>query len=405
LCVIDKRALPLALGVGVFFASFVSPLVTPWNVVHDVGLLRMREHTLLILLALLSGLAATVVHRWIWPLCVIAVAGWLLLSVWPPVVVTSFYAALRSRGRVAGGLYLVTAVVLVGVPGAVATPLAADLLRYLAIFLSLMVVIPFTAGLWVRTRRQLIDELRARNATLAAQARAQERTRIAREMHDMVAHRVALIVLHAGGLAMRAPDERTAQEAELIRTAGREALNELRHLLGLLRESGQAPAAQGLRGNLDELVEQTQRAGVPVELKVEGDTDNLPITLERGVYRLVQEALTNVVKHAPGAGTEVLVRNASGFLEVTIRNGPGAPSGAEQAAPHLMTPSNGGDMTWAEPLPSSGLGLIGLRERTDLLGGQFEAAPLPEGGFQVRARLPVEGAVLQLPGEDVRRAV
>jgi len=103
--------------------------------------------------------------------------------------------------------------------------------------------------------------------------------------------------------------------------------------------------------------------------------------VERSVYRLVQEALTNVVKHAAGARAEVLVRHDSGTLEVTVRNGP----------PRRR----------AMAMPSSGLGLIGLRERIDLLGGEFEAGRLPDGGFRVSARMPTDEDVLQLPGEDV----
>ncbi|HZM81375.1 MAG TPA: sensor histidine kinase [Candidatus Limnocylindrales bacterium] len=380
------RAFPWALGVGVFLASFVTPLQTPWEVASRNYSLHIAGSFEVFLLAFLGGVTAAMVHRRIWPVCVVAVLAWLAYSMWPPMMVASFYAALRWKRRWLAVLYVTLAMLVVLVPIAAGTGEGAvSGIRFAAFTVPLMVIMPYTAGLWVRTRRQLIDELRASNSRLAAQARAEERTRIAREMHDVVAHRVALIVVHAGGLEVGARDEHTQREAELIRTTGREALNELRHVLGVLREPGPTPAPQPLLANLDHLVEQTRQAGVSVELSVDGELAGLPITVERSVYRLVQEALTNVVKHASGAPVEVLLRNASGVLEVTVRNG---------------RPSRR-----AVALPSSGLGLIGLRERIELLGGKFEVGPLPEGGFQVSARLPTDQDVLQLPGEDVRRAV
>jgi signal transduction histidine kinase len=334
---------------------------------------------------------AAMVHRRIWPLCAVAGVCWLTYTMWPALLAASFYAALRWDKRWNSAVYLSLATLLVLVPILAGTGWLLNGVRFASVMVAFTIVMPYTAGLWVRTRRRLIDELEARNVTLAAQARAAERTRIAREMHDVVAHRVAMIVLHAGGLEVGAKDERTQQEAELIRTTGREALSELRHMLGVLREPGQTPALTPLPVSLHQLVEETRRAGVDVELRMEVQQVEVPLTVDRSVYRLVQEALTNVVKHAPGARAEVLVRNASGFMEVTVQNGPAT----------LGPPRKGR----AEPIPSSGLGLIGLRERADLLGAQFEAGPLPDGGFRVSARLPADADVLQLPGEDVRGAI
>jgi len=359
------------MGAGVCLASFVTPLQPPWDVVAGNYSLGIANEFWVFPLALLSGATAVVVRRWTWPLCAVAVVGWLSYSFWPPMMVASYYAALRWRIRWAVVLYLVVSVALVVFPIVAGTQTVINGVRFGAIFIPLMIIFPFAAGLWARTRRQLIDELRARNATLAAQARAEERTRIAREMHDVVAHRVAMIVLHAGGLEVSATDERTVQEAALIRTTGREALNELRHVLGVLREPGAAPSAQPLPVNLDELAAQTRLAGASVGLRTEGDLADLPAPVTRSVYRLVQEALTNVVKHAPGAHAEVSLHRESGSLEVTVVNGP--------------------PTRRAVAMPSSGLGLIGLRERIDLLGGEFEAGRLPDGGFRVSARLPVDG--------------
>ncbi|MER7498542.1 histidine kinase [Nonomuraea pusilla] len=172
------------------------------------------------------------------------------------------------------------------------------------------VVLPLVAGLWVGARRQVLAGLRERAARLereqaarAGQARAQERTRIAREMHDVVAHRVSLIVLHTGALEVSVPDERTAAEIASIRAAGREALANLREVLGVLRaqESPDGHAPPPSLADLDRLLGQSRSAGLRVRRRDEGDPRPVPEAAQRAAYRVVQEALTNVHKHVGDA--------------------------------------------------------------------------------------------------------
>ncbi len=240
-------------------------------------------------------------------------------------------------------------------------------------------VLPTVAGLWIGTRRQLIDRLKERAERLereqhmmAEQAITAERTRIAREMHDVVAHRVSLMVLHAGGLEVSATDDRTIEAAGLIRTTGREALTELRGILGVLREgSGDvAPTApQPVLDDLDRLLFEWRGAGMRVSRQESGQRLRAPVQVQRTAFRVVQEALTNAAKHATGAVVRVRLRHAPRVLEVEVANGPAS-------AP-------------LHPPPSGGYGLIGLGERVALVGGRISAGPCPDGGWRVRAILPV----------------
>ncbi|WP_345555657.1 sensor histidine kinase [Streptomonospora halophila] len=244
--------------------------------------------------------------------------------------------------------------------------------------------LPLAVGLWIGTRRVLIANLRERaerleheQHLLADQAITAERTRIAREMHDVVAHRVSLMVLHAGGLEVSAPDERTAQSAALIRSTGRDALAELREILGVLRDAPEADSAptapQPVLADIDRLVEEWRAAGMPVHRSAEGIPVEVPAHTQRTAYRTVQEALTNAAKHAPGAAVRVHLNYRTESLEITVEN----------AAPPPAT---------AEAPPSSGYGLAGLRERVVLAGGELRAGPLPGGGWRLGAVLPAARA-------------
>ena len=212
---------------------------------------------------------------------------------------------------------------------------------------------------------------------------ADERRRLAREMHDIVAHSISVMVVQAGG-ARRILDrdpERAAEAAAQIEQTGREALMEMRRLLGVLRPADQRAerAPQPGLGGLDALVERARDAGLAVEVRVEGERRELPGGIDLAAYRVVQEALTNCLRHAGGAGAEVHVRYGPDELEIEVADrGPG-PAGAG-------TPVGG----------AGGHGLIGMRERVRVHGGELEAGPRPGGGFAVRARLPV-GAGEALP--------
>ncbi len=242
--------------------------------------------------------------------------------------------------------------------------------------IGILLVIPMTFGLWVGTRRQLIDRLQERAARLereqhmmAEQAITAERTRIAREMHDVVAHRVSLMVLHAGGLEVSATDPRTVEAAGLIRTTGREALSELRGILGVLRDdTAAAPTApQPVLADLERLVGEWRAAGMEVTREDTGQGPPLPAGVQRTAYRIVQEGLTNAAKHAPGAAVTLRLHRNPGRLEVEVANGPAA-------AP-------------VPPMPRSGFGLTGLHERVVLAGGDLTAGPCPDGGWRMRAIL------------------
>ncbi|MGA5046131.1 sensor histidine kinase [Streptomyces arboris] len=236
----------------------------------------------------------------------------------------------------------------------------------------------FVLGRSSRQRRERLREItegrERENRLLARHTLATERARLAREMHDVVAHKVSLISLQAGALQVTEPGASAVREtAGVIRRLSVDTLTELQHLVGVLRADGQADgdlAPQPRLADLDRLVEES---ALPVELHLDDFDDlagPLPEAVERAAYRTVQEALTNVRKHAPGASARVRVGPAGGRLHVEVRNT--APDGS--AGP--------------PGLPAGGMGLVGLRERAQLLGGSFTAAPLPGGGFLVRAEFP-----------------
>ncbi len=263
----------------------------------------------------------------------------------------------------------------------------------------LAMLVPLLLGLYMGERRAVLAGLveRAERAEreqrlLAEAARAEERQRIAGEMHDVVSHQVSLIVVHANALATVAHDPKvTAEAAAIIQTAGRQALTELREMLGLLRgspeggnttkqaeqaehaEQAEVTAADGAAGErIAALADSSRAAGLPVTLHTEGEPRPLAEPVERAAYRVVQEALTNVHKHAPGATTDIRVGYEPRTLRVSVTNGPaeGAPDGSGPL------------------LPSGGHGLIGLGERVRLAGGDIETGPLADGGFRVLATLP-----------------
>ncbi|EWM13772.1 two-component system sensor kinase [Kutzneria sp. 744] len=246
----------------------------------------------------------------------------------------------------------------------------------------LFTVFPALFGLYIGNRLSLIRALteRAERAEreqqlLAEQARADERVRLAGEMHDVVTHRVSLMVLQAGALRITAPDAATRTAAEELREAGCQALAELRDLVGVLRthadDNGEEPTDAVRLPDLAELVTESQGVGMTVELIVDGNPLLTAPVVGRTAYRVVQEALTNVRKHAPGAKTRVHVRYGADRVRLTVRNGP---------------PVGGVDHDLGES--GSGTGLLGLKQRVELVSGRFTSASRPDGGFEVDAILP-----------------
>jgi signal transduction histidine kinase len=247
------------------------------------------------------------------------------------------------------------------------------------IFPTAFAAITWLAGRAVRTRTRLTEELHeaavreqeARELD-AQRAAADERRRIAREMHDVVAHSISVMVVQAGGarrILERDPDRAVAAAAQIERT-GREALAEMRRLLGVLhREDDEhdARAPQPTMAGLEALVERAREAGLPVELHVEGERRSLPAGLDLAAFRVVQEGITNALKYADRAPTEVRVRWRERALELEILDrGPGP----RERVDH-------------------GHGLVGMQERVKLYGGELEAGRRRGGGFRIRAKLPL----------------
>lgn len=241
----------------------------------------------------------------------------------------------------------------------------------------ILIALPGAVGILVRTRALLLQALRDRaekaeseRELLARDAVLSERTRIAREMHDAVGHRVSLMVLQAGAIELAAADrDRVEQLAGQVQTAGRQALEELRQMVGVLRaEDDAAPLApQPGLADLPALVEQAEDAGMTVDLALAADADVDPVA-GRAAYRIVQEALTNAGKHAPGAEVHVTVERPADRLVVRVVNGPSRRP--------------------ADDAHSGGFGLVGLAERVRTLGGRLSTGPRLDGGFEVEAVLP-----------------
>ncbi|WP_448640490.1 sensor histidine kinase [Geodermatophilus sp. URMC 63] len=229
----------------------------------------------------------------------------------------------------------------------------------------LFVPVPFAVA-WLAGG--VLGERTARAEAAARLAVAEERGRIAREMHDVVAHAVSVMVLHTGAVRHTLPggleEQRSALEG--VEATGRRALAEMRRLLGALREGGAELAPQpGLR-DLEALVAEVARAGLPVRLRVEGEPPSLPDTLDLSAYRIVQEGLTNALRHAHASRAEVVVAYAPDALRIDVRDD-----------------GTGGSVT------GGGHGLLGVRERVKVYGGTVSAGPAPDGGFLLSARIPV----------------
>lgn len=367
-----------------------APLIAAGLVVlASVALLENLNDQGIELHAVVSGLIGVVcgapvlfARRRLWPLFVVAALGWIAFLIWPALVVASYYVGSTFRRRLELGVYVAATGVASAIAAVVSFAIGGyrEYMSYLpnaVIALLVYVGLPLVAGLWVGARRQLVESLRERaeraereQAARSDRARTEERARIAREMHDVVAHRVSLIVLHAGALEVSAKDPQTAETADLIRTTGREALADLRTVLGVLRSqdpvADKTLAPQPVLDDLDRLLEQSRSVGIDVRHENVGSVRALPVTVERTAYRVVQEALTNVHKHAGAVRASVVLTYTPSQLEVVVSNEPGG----------------------ATPMPASGFGLVGLAERVSLVGGALSSEARPDGGFVVRATLP-----------------
>ncbi|MFE4915955.1 sensor histidine kinase [Streptomyces sp. NPDC056652] len=333
--------------------------------------------------ALVCG-AALLVPRLRWPvsplLVTVATAwwGWPLL---PLLAVALFDLAVDRRARVAVGC-------------AVAA-LGANLLSYRATSLwtgqsyastLLLPVLAVLLGLWLGSRRRLVqalaadvEHLRIESQLREEAARVTERSRIAAEMHDVLAHRLSLIALHTGVLATKSDTlpAPVAGRLGLLRTTSVEALADLRDVLGVLRDPDAAPTSAALTPmvrEVEELADEARAAGQHIELTTDGLPEQAPTTHRLALYRIVQEALTNARKHADGAPVTVRIDYGPPATLVEVTNPPGTP----------RTDTVG-----------SGYGLVGLRERVTTLGGHLNAGPAGAGAWRLAARIPHPAAIEQ----------
>ncbi|MFE3762522.1 sensor histidine kinase [Streptomyces sp. NPDC059104] len=232
------------------------------------------------------------------------------------------------------------------------------------------------ARIWRQRHHELRESQNREKQLLTERVLTAERTRLAREMHDVVAHKVSLISLQAGALQVgRGQDADVRQSAHLIQELSAQTVIELQHMLGVLRGADATTGGAGRhvpRSRVVDIASLARASGMEVDLRVAPVPDGLPEAVEQAAYRTVQEALTNVRKHAPGAAARVRVGLVDGGagLRVEVSNPPVGSA--------------------AVTLPGGGRGLTGLRERADLLGGAFRAGPAPDGGFVVLATFPVQ---------------
>jgi signal transduction histidine kinase len=374
------RAADAALAIAVFLATvFVTEGPGDALAIRHLGDVPV--------LALLDFAVASAALYWRRraPLAVLGVA----LTTWA-VTIGSGYAdvggvaiiALYSAGRYAtrdrwGYMGVAAAIAVVVIDGLTDSAPWGEIL-----FGAVVMELAWYVGHRLRLRSERAAQLLREQAAEARRIVTEERTRIARELHDVVAHRVSLMTVQAGAAkAVAAQDPEGARQAMgAVEQAGRQALDELRHLLGVLRPGADLDGLGPQPGlaDLPRLVEQIRGAGVDVSLATDGVSAELPARVDLFAYRIVQEALTNVLKHAgPGAHTQVrLSTNRSGIVIEVLDDGQGSivmPGSA---------PAQGG---------ARGHGIVGMRERALLLGGTLDAGPRRGGGFQVVACLPTGG--------------
>jgi signal transduction histidine kinase len=295
------------------------------------------------------------------------------------VFVLIYFISLFSLGAHTRGREISVAVVLVAIGIGVFAYTDSDRLQFGdLVFATLFVGGPWATGLAVRLRSDLARshaQLRAEQEERRRRAVAEERARIARELHDVVSHAISVTVLQARG-ARRTLDTDPAavrQALDAIEQTNAAALGDMRRLLAVLRDTepegrdADHHAPQPSLAHLDQLLEQVRRSGVPVEVEVVGTPPEIPPGVDLSAYRIVQEALTNVLKHAADARATIRLEYGDEALTVVVLDD-GTPA-----------PTNG---------ESGGHGLIGIRERVSVIGGEVETGPGPDGGFTVRARLP-----------------
>ncbi|MFK0292961.1 sensor histidine kinase [Streptomyces sp. NPDC090442] len=391
----------------------IGPVLVPVLLaIADALLVNGLEMALELAVSVVAATALLLRRRWPLLVFLVTLPGLYIGYIWfAPMIALYTLAALRpGRTRLGVCALLLVAAHFLPYPISDFEPTAYRENTLVLIDACVTSAAPIALGLLVRTRRELasrVDDLtrslRREDRLLAERVKATERARLAREMHDVVAHQVSLISLQAGAVQVSTADEAARSGARTIRELSVRTLEELRHMVGVLRAAGgdaRETAELAPQPDLDELPRLIEMSaldvtyeglcaadGAPEEAAPVGADAGRPRgarTVERAAFRTVQEALTNVRKHAPGARVRVRVdaveltapddvgaaARAREGLRVEIRNGP-----ADAAAP-------------VPALPGGGHGLVGLRERAQSLGGTLEAHPTAEGGFVVRAEFP-----------------
>ncbi len=363
----------------------------------DLSVNSLREGPLALNIAVMTGIALSFLWRRSKPVVPLActVGGLMVMSIWltePPNITAAILFLLTasySVGRHLSGRQSVIA----GAAGAAGITTVAVIFDPSDVFfpVTFFWIVPWVIGRTIRNQTALARELaeKTERATLVHEAEqrraiALERTRIARELHDVLAHNLSVMVVQAGAarrIVGSNPDQ-VVEVAKLIERTGREALAEIRHLFGPVRRGeGEALSGPPSVARLDELARGARAAGLRVELRVVGDPVELPAGIDLTAYRVVQEALTNTLKHAGGCNATVTVAYEPNEVVLTIED-----DGEGSRDAYELSESGGGH------------GLVGMRERVALYGGLVQAGRRRGGGFAVRARLPtrplVPGAVL-----------
>jgi len=313
----------------------------------------------------------------------------------PAALLLNFYSA-GGRGASRRQLVQLAALVMYGVAACavVAAILGSLSVSTVAVHALPLVLAPALAGLLVSRQRSLVgrlaaatEQLRVGEQTRLAVARTRERNRVARELHDVVAHGVSVMVVHAGVARITVDDEPDVARVALAEVigAGRTALTELRQILGMMDSADPAAGPRSGVDGIAALVELRRAAGLPVQISVTGSACALPAQVDTALYRLVQEALTNVVKHAGSAVTDVTVAFESAEVRVRVRNA--------AAGPDFVSVPEG-----------SGQGLDGMRERVESARGRLWYGPQPHGGWEVRAQFTLSPAGLPDGDDDTRPA-
>lgn len=290
------------------------------------------------------------------------------LAALPPVIWAFWIAgSIEDRSRalaVGAAAALLSATVVAANPGSFGVDEIA--------FLAILALAPFLGGMAARTREHHASEQAREREERARATIAAERAQIGRELHDVVGHAISVMTVQAGAARMllATSPERAEEPLLAVEEAGRQALGEMRRMLEILRgrDGASLESPQPGLADLDGLLQHVRDSGVPVELVVQGEPTELAPGVDLAAYRVVQEALTNVIKHARDARARVLVRYERSALELSVEDDGAAFDGR----------------------PAEGRGLVGMRERVSLYRGELEAGPRAGGGFAVRARLPLD---------------